>query len=200
MPEHERHEPDPYWTEDLPLGEGQFYRHSYPLRLALHQSSERYYHRQELFPLQEANGTRQYFHAKPYILLPDVTIQVRLFEQPREGVIGDTEAVLHEGARREYVGNAQAWFYSGRDKALVLWECILEQRHRLTNPVEDENLQTIWNGFEQTILSRSKGVKRLYTTSEDIYARPAWKRFLEQHGYQQTAPSVFEKGIAAVYR
>ena len=195
MPEHEPPETDPYWTADLPLGEATFYQRRYPLRLALHQSEERHFHHQELFPLKDPRGSRLYFHAKPYILLPDVTVRVRLFEQPREGVIGGAEAVSIDGAHREFVGNAQAWFYPGRDKALMLWECFLEERHRLTNPIEDENFEILWNAFEQAVIYRSKGIKRLYTTWEDLYARPVWKRFLEQHGYEKTGTALFAKPI-----
>lgn len=156
MPERDIPEREPFWNGDSLLGEGQLYDHLYPLRLSFQQSTERYYHRQELFPLQDTSGTRQYFHAKPYILLPNVTIRVRLYDQPREGVIGETEGVVRNGVRRDEVGNAQAWFNLGRDKALMLWECFLADGHRITNPVDDENLHLVWNGFEQATLARSK--------------------------------------------
>jgi hypothetical protein len=39
--------------------------------LRLHQSEERAYHAESLFPIAIKRGdTRTYFHAKPYILIP----------------------------------------------------------------------------------------------------------------------------------
>lgn len=185
---------DDYWTEDFPLGEGRFYRQPHAVRLAFHQSEERYSNRREFFPLDAPQGSRMYFHAKPYLSLPDIRINVRLYDQPREGAIGETEAIFVEGVRKEFVGNAQGWYYP-KEKALMLWECYLEDRHRITNPLDDENLDVIWRGFERTLLERTVGAEKLYTTWEDIYARPVWQRFLEHQGYQQVDKALFEKGV-----
>lgn len=80
--------------------------------------------------------------------------------------------------RHEVVGNAQAWLYP-QERALVLWECFLEERHRQANPLDDENQQTIWRAFEQLVVERSPGVEKLYTTWENVFERPVWLRFLE---------------------
>ena len=78
----------------------------------------------------------------------------------------------------------------------MLWECFLEDRHRITNPLDDENLATAWRGFEKALLERSAGVTTLYTTWENIYKRPIWERFLRQQGYVQTGPVLFTKEVA----
>jgi hypothetical protein len=64
--------PDPYWTADLPVGEGTFDQQAHLIRLQLHQSEEPYYHREEVFPLKATSGTRLSFHAKPSLALPDI--------------------------------------------------------------------------------------------------------------------------------
>jgi hypothetical protein len=190
MTERER-DRDPYWTADLAVGEGTFYQQSHLIRLQLHQSEEHYYHREELFPLKSPSGTRLYFHAKPYLALPDVRIGVTW-----EGGVGRTDAVTIEGSRKEVIGQAQGWYYP-REKALMLWECIIDERHRLANAVEDENLDLVWRGFERELVHRSPGVKKLFTTWEDLYPRELWRRFLAQHGYTQTGKALFAKGIVS---
>jgi hypothetical protein len=63
--------PDSYWTHTLILGEGDVQGHKSLIRLRLHQSEERAYHAESLFPIAIKRGdTRTYFHAKPYILIP----------------------------------------------------------------------------------------------------------------------------------
>lgn len=77
------------WTDDFALGEGTFFHARYTIRLSVHQTEETYYDYQELFPRSDAKGTRRYFHARPYLLLPDLTVRVNLDVRPREGVVGE---------------------------------------------------------------------------------------------------------------
>lgn len=200
MSEHEHHEPEPYWQTDLAIGEGHFYRDTYTLRLKLHQSSERISWREELFPLsaaQKRDRRRSYFHGKPYILLPDYTVTVATYPEPRpSGAIGEVVGSDWEGMQHEDVGNAQAWYYP-IDRTLILWECFLEERFRQADPREDGTLKGVWTGFERTTLERCRGAQRIYTTWEDIYARDAWAQFLEQQGYRPVAPAAFIKEVAS---
>ncbi len=70
-PEQER---DPYWQEDVAIGEAALFRgETYAVRMRLHTTTERYAGRRELVPLSHPVGERVYVHAKPYILVPDVT-------------------------------------------------------------------------------------------------------------------------------
>lgn len=124
---------DPYWTADEIIGELRHGREEYLLRLRLHESAERY-HRDphELFPLAERRGERVYYHAKPYVTPPDVELTVR----------------------QQDVGQAQAWYYP-RERALVLWECFLEDRYRSgDDPQGDPGHVALWDGFERTLLAR----------------------------------------------
>jgi hypothetical protein len=130
-----------------------------------------------------------------YILLPEFSVQIRLHDRPRGDVVGETEGTDWEGMRHEVLGNAQAWYYP-KDQALVLWECFLEDRHRQADPTGDANLQTVWRGFERVLLARSPDATKLYTTWEDIYERPVWRRFLEQQGYRQVDKAAFLREVA----
>lgn len=75
---------DPYWHDDLLLTEAASIRGTpRTVRLQLHHSTERYHQQSELFPLMTIRGERDYFHGKPYLLVPDVTVTVGLY--PRSG-------------------------------------------------------------------------------------------------------------------
>jgi hypothetical protein len=186
-----------YWTADVAIGEGRFYDDHFTIRLALHEETERYHGRSEIFPLTSKTGSRVYFHAQPYILIPDIRLAVGLYSHPRGEAIGEVESSSWEGMRHEVVGNAQAWYYPA-EKALLMWEAFLEERHRRADPLDDENLQTLWTGLERVLLDRCAGVERFYTTWEDIYERSLWKQFVEDCGYRQIAPALFQKDAAGV--
>jgi hypothetical protein len=123
--------PDSYWTHTLVIGEGDVQGQKSLIRLHLHQSEEPYYHHEELFPIAShrrgerppRGAKRVYVHAKPYILLPRITLTIGLTKPKADSgeisrVIGSDVTKLQE---RE-IGNAQAWYYP-EEKALVLWEC-----------------------------------------------------------------------------
>ncbi len=61
------------------------------IRLKLHRSQERYYHKEELFPLSSRTGERIYFHAKPYILIP---------EQNNNAITRDSGSTRSKSCRR----------------------------------------------------------------------------------------------------
>jgi len=188
---------DDYWTDDLQLGDGVLYNQPHTLRLALHQATERYFGRKERFPLASPNGTRLYFHARPYILISDIRLTVALHPEPRGSDVGTVAASHWEGMRHKIVGNAQGWYYPA-EKSLMLWECFLEDRHRIANPLEDANQAVLWNGFEEVLLTRSPGVEHLYTTWEDSYNRPMWQKFLEAQGYRKVDKALFEKIVCVL--
>jgi site-specific recombinase XerD len=54
--------------------------------------------------------------------------------------------------------HAKGWFYP-KEKTLMVWECFLENRHRITNRLDEENRETIWRGFERILLERSVGAE-----------------------------------------
>lgn len=165
------------------------------IRLKLHQSEERFTRHEELFPLTQHTGTRSYFHAKPYILVPDIRLTVGLFPQPRpDGAIGEVVSSRTEGSRQVEIGQAQAWYYP-TDRVLMLWECYPFDAYRHHDPVQDTVLASLWSGFERTLLSRLPDAQWLVTTWEDEYERSAWQFFLSRQGYQPFTPATFAKQI-----
>jgi hypothetical protein len=99
---------DPYWTHNLILGEGDVEGHKSLIRLHLHRSEETYeYSIENLFPISARRGTRTYFHAKPYILIPQMNLTIGLTRPKVDSdeigrVIGSDVTKLQE---RE-IGNA----------------------------------------------------------------------------------------------
>jgi hypothetical protein len=65
---------DSYWTHNITLGEGDVQGNRSLIRLHLHKSEETFHHPKSLFPIPTQRGKRTYFHAKPYILIPKITV------------------------------------------------------------------------------------------------------------------------------
>jgi hypothetical protein len=189
-------DPDPFWTHNLILGEGDIDGHKSLIRLHMHRSEERYEHTiDELFPFSTRRGNRSYFLAKPYILIPRMTLTFGLTRPKADSdeigrVIGSDVTKLQE---RE-IGNAQAWYYPA-EKALVLWECFLEQPYRQEDPRKDALLITVWQEFEKTLLKELPDTARVYTTYEPIYDRKVYKAFLTKQGYRPIEKAVFVKEV-----
>jgi hypothetical protein len=188
---------DSYWTHNLVIGEGEIERHKSLIRLHRHRSEERAYHGESLFPIDIKRGdTKTCFHAKPYILIPRMTLTIGLTKPKADSdeigrVIGSDVKHLQE----QEVGNAQAWYYP-TDKALVLWECYLYEPYRKEDPRKDPLLATIWQGFEETLLKELPDTTRIYTTYEPIYDRPVYQTFLAMQGYRPMKKVAFRKEVA----
>ena len=187
-------EPDPYWQDDVAVGEGRFSRgETYSIRLRLHTATERFHRHQELIPLAQSSGERVYVHAKPYILVPDITLTVGLYDHPSDtGAIGEVSRSDWTGMHHEEVGQMQAWFYPA-DALVLLWECFSEDRYRGNDPTTDPTLATLWTGFAAWLLARFPTARRLVTTWEPLYDRPRWQAFLTSQGYEPVTPATFRK-------
>ena len=189
-------EQDPYWTDDIFVGEVRLPRETALVRLRLHESEEVYHGRNiaELVPLSQSTGSRSYVHAKPYVREPEITLTLGLSPTPRDaGAVGEVVDAVWEGMRHVEIGQAQAWYYPA-DRLLVLWECYLFDHWRLADPVQDPALAAVWQGFEEHLLTRFPSTQRHATPSwEDIYERLAWHTFLSRRGYAPTMPGVFVK-------
>lgn len=189
-------EQDPYWSDDVLLGDVPVLDGSALVRLRLHHSEEIYHGRNiaELIPLRHPTGNRIYIHAKPYVLEPEITLTIGLFPTPRAtGAVGEVVDADWEGIRHVEIGQAQAWYYPP-DRQLVLWECYLFDRWRVADPVHDPALAALWLGFEKQLLTRFPAAERVATPSwEDIYDRPAWQAFLASQGYTPAVPGAFVK-------
>jgi hypothetical protein len=187
---------DSYWTHNLVIGEGEIEKHKSLIRLHLHQSEETYeYSIENLFRISSRRGSRIYFHAKPYILIPQMTLTIGLTKPKADSneigrVIGSDVTKLQE---RE-IGNAQTWYYP-TDKALVLWECYQVEPYRKEDPRNDALLATIWEGFEKALLKELPDTTKIYTTYEPIYDRSMYKTFLAKQGYHPVEKVAFVKEV-----
>jgi hypothetical protein len=186
-------QPDPYWQDDVALGEGRFYRETFGIRARVHTAREEFRRHHEIIPLSATTGERTYVHAKPYILVPDVTLTVSLYPRPQaQGAIGEVADSDWTGMRHEEIGQAQAWFYP-TDRIIMLWECFLEERFRQEDPREDPATIAVWRGFERLLVERFPDGRQLVTPWEDIYERPVWQAFVESQGYEPFTPATFTK-------
>ncbi len=193
MPESEPKE-QPYYQEQVELGRVLLGERHMPLYLQLHQSREPF-SQHGLVPMTRTADPITYFHAKPYLIEPDIRLTVALHPLPSPaGDIGRVTGSDTARVRRREVGQAQAWCYPG-DRTIVLWECFLGDRYREQEPFADVALQVLWLGFEEVLIDRSPGAERIITTWEDIYPRPVWQRFLESRGYRQVDKAAFEKAV-----
>jgi hypothetical protein len=187
---------DSYWRHNVILGEGVVEKHKSLIRLHLHRSEERAYHGESLFPIAVKRGdTKIYFHAKPYILIPRMTLTIGLTRPKADSgeigkVIGSDVTKLQE---RE-IGNAQAWYYPA-DKALVLWECYLFEPYAQKDLLKDPLFTTIWKSFETTLLKELPDTARIYTTYEPIYDRPVFTKFLISMQYRKVDKAAFVKEV-----
>jgi hypothetical protein len=186
---------DHYWQDDVTIGEGLIGRSPHTIRMRVHSAREHFRHHHELLSLSVAAGERIYVHAKPYILVPDITLSVGLYERPTTtGAIGEVTGSDWTGMRHEEIGQMQAWYYPNpNDRLVMLWECYAEERYRALDPRDDATLAVLWSGFERWLIHRFPEAERLATTWEDLYPRSAWHAFLADQGYQQVAPAAFAK-------
>jgi hypothetical protein len=200
-PEHRPPFPqDDFWTHDHQIGEAVFYRQPHTIRLKLHQAAERFDQvgDPEIIPLKHRRGERLYFLAKPYILVPDITVRINLYPHPTasdQGAIGEVADSSWEGMKHEEIGSSQAWYYP-EDQTLVLWEVDLHRHHRQPNPVGDPVLTAVWQGFERVLVEHCPGAKVLATPFDDPnYEREEYQAFLRSQGYEPIAQAAFGKEV-----
>jgi hypothetical protein len=185
---------DPYWGRDTEIGSAIIDGEPYGLRLKLHESREPYTESHEIVPVAR-RGERTYYHARPYILLPDIRLTATLTGGTPEGPIGRVRDSGYTGVRPTEIGDCQGWYYP-RDGILILWECTLGDRYRQEDPTHDPLLRALWEGFERLLIELSPGVGRVVTPNwEPLYEQPAWQQFLSGQGYEPVAERAFGKGV-----
>lgn len=109
MPETEPKE-QPYYQERLALDRTLLGERQVPLYLQLHQSREPF-SQHGLVPMTRTCDPIAYFHAKPYLIEPDITLAVALDARPRPaGRVGEVTGVENRGVRRREIGQAQGWY------------------------------------------------------------------------------------------
>ena len=210
-PERERppeRDPEPYWQEEVSLGEVEFQEDHYPLWMRLHRSRETYREHRELVPLRESSGERLYIHARPYILVPDFRLTVRLKEPaslpngnghrpPEARRIGQVLSSERAGWRSHDLGNAQGWCYPN-DRLIMLWECYLEDWCRRPDPTDDPLLSQVWDLFEEQLVAGLSDAERIVTPSwEDLYPREDWQAFLQGRWYEPESEAVYSKDLVS---
>ncbi len=185
---------DPYWTDDAEIGIARLEGEPYGIRLKLHESRERYIESREIVEVAR-RGERVYYQARPYVLLPEITLTVGLTHPEVSGRIGEVLSGEYTGVRPLEIGNAQAWYYV-EDRTLVLWECLLEDRYRQEEPSGDEALRVLWEGFERFLLGHALEARRIVTPNwEPLYEQRAWQGFLGERGYGPVTREAFGKEV-----
>src|ERR1044071_7219385 len=166
---------DEFWTERIELFTAQF--PTYPtspqqVRGRVHTGQERYRGpRDEIIPIREQQGTRDYVLMHPYVREPKRTFTIGLSNTPKEyadqeSPIGEVIGSHHEGFQEVQIGNAQAWYYR-TDKTIVLWECYFEDTFR-THPLPtDTNMHDLWQSFEHYLLTKFPHAENLATPFND---------------------------------
>lgn len=195
MREHEQ-DTTSYWQTEVEIGEAPFQGRPTRLHLRVHSGDEQYHHTADLVTLSQPRGMRAYFHARPYILIPHITLTAEFFTAPaRDGAIGEVVATEFEGMRPQDIGDAQAWYYPS-DRTLILWECYLYEWGRLPNSRDDVMQATLWRGFEQFLLMCLPEAERIVTPAwEPIYEVVDWRDFLRSQAYAPLSDRAFVKSV-----
>ncbi len=150
-PAHDEGDPEPYWQADIGVGEIELAGGRYPLRMAVHRSREQYRDHRELVPLRHSSGEQLYLHARPYILIPDLRMNVEVATSPiptngngeeadGDRLLGEVVAAERLGRRPRRIGNAQGWCYP-EEGLIMFWECLLDDWCRQEDPTRDALLR-----------------------------------------------------------
>ncbi|HVB21657.1 MAG TPA: hypothetical protein VNG51_06905 [Ktedonobacteraceae bacterium] len=87
------------------------------------------------------------------------------------------------------IGEAQVWLYH-EDNILLFWRCNLLAPYKVANPVEDQNLHTLWHAFEHYLLEQFPRTVQFLTPSWNRpYDERLWNQFIHMHGYTQPSPA-----------
>jgi hypothetical protein len=184
MNELEYDKEEPYWQHDLSIGEGVVDGEVTTIRLLVHSSTTTHHGGRDIIPLSQKQGSCVYVQASPYILVPEIAVEVALYANPVSlGEAGQVSESHWQGMRERPIGEAQAWCYPD-DRLIVLWECYLFQNFSLPEPVKDQTLATAWAGFEAVLLTQPFAVEQIVTPSwENLYDLLQWQSFLKERGY-----------------
>lgn len=129
-------------------------------------------------PLTVMQGGRTAILAHFYI--PDIP----------DAILTISDAALARGrSRQARIGDGQAWFYH-EDHILLVWRCNLLERYRPRDPVDDENLHALWDGFEAFLRRCFPHAGRIVVPAWNLpYDQARWKAFLYRHGFIRASPA-----------
>ena len=197
---------DDYWTHDTPLFVGTFpYYRNNPRMVQgkIHTAEESYFGAaSEIIPLKNKKGTCIYVNMHPYVLEPEVYMNIGLYQKPKQyadqdEAIGEVLSTQVKGMRQHQIGNAQAWYYPA-DKTIVLWECFFDSQVRnITSLTEDMHMPKLWKAFGQWLSKQFPEANRIATPFNDPIAKTIeeYQAFLRSLGYTPIAQAAFGKEI-----
>jgi hypothetical protein len=198
---------DEFWTQHHPLFKAllpAYFTEPQQVWGRFHTKEEEYRGiSDEIIPIREKRGKRTYVMMQPYVVEPQLTLTVGLYEKSKryhdqDSHIGEVIGSSHEGFRQVRIGDAQAWYYPA-DKTIVLWECFFEDRFRKGPLPEDTNMQNLWKGFEHWLIKQFPQAETLATPFNDPIAESIeeYQSFLKCLGYAPIAKAAFGQVIAS---
>lgn len=197
---------DDYWTHDIPLFVGKFRYYRNKPRMVqgrVHVADEQYVDvNQEIVPIARPDkGSRTYINMQPYVLEPQVFMNVGLYPEPKQyadqpEAIGETVSTYVKGMQQRQLGNAQAWYYPA-DQTICVWECFFDAGIRQHPLTEDRQMKQLWIGFEQWLMKQFPEATRIVTPFHDPIARSSeeYQTFLRALGYESVAQAAFGKSL-----
>jgi len=193
---------DPYYTLDTSLFDGQFrYFGGSPVQVRgkVHLSEEQYHLRsaeREIEPITTLRGRRTYVHMKPFVLIPDITLTIGLYQEPGPGgAIGEVLGARERKMREVEIGQAQAWYYQ-QDQVLIVWECFLHDFVRDAPLLDDANMRTLWEGFTTFLHRQFPALRQIATLAHDpLFSNEEYHAFLTRLGYAPVARAAWGKSI-----
>lgn len=194
--EHEREAHDPVQHFDEMMGDGVFFHEPFTIRMKGYVKREDgIRERREIVKLRSAAQPRDYVFIEPYILVPDIHLDIDLFPIPSPtGAMGNVTSADWTGMKQEGIGDGQAWYYH-HDKTIILWELTLFPRYQEEQPLTPTgNLSRMWQGFERFLANRYPNARRIATLGHDPdFATAAYQGFLHSLGYGKRTPETFTK-------
>jgi hypothetical protein len=200
----------PYWTHDTSLFTGSFYffgrGEPVLVRGKLHLAESPYSKTDldlDIIPISQKRGVSTYIHLKAYVLVPDITLTIGLYPEPKQyadqmPAIGEVIASHEAPKMREHeIGNGQAWYYPA-DRLIELWECDFFPPYREAPIHEDRNMAGLWTGFEKFLSSQFPQAEQIATTYADFqHDTGKYQQFLIAMGYQPhpTVKAAWSKAI-----
>jgi hypothetical protein len=183
-PDKERRPPDSYWTHDRALGVATLFGQRAPIRLKAHLSIEHYQEPTAINHVRLPRGERTFIFAHPYIRLPEHPPSSQYVPaDPELDALFGLAAPDNPRSVEHSLGIATALYYPAR-RTLLLWEVELTPAFRPQDPGADSTYQTLWQGFERTLLELFPDTLLLATPDWDPhYAEHRWQRFLVTMGY-----------------
>jgi hypothetical protein len=151
----------PFWHLDEELGELELKERPsgpdlYTVRLKAHTATAPYHAKRELYPLTH-DGTEHEVSGKAYILVPDITLSVGLYNDPQpSGAIGHVTESNWQGMRHHDIASVRGLYYE-EDQALGIWE--VDPWGRLDEFAHGR----LWQLFESFLINRFPAATRIFT-------------------------------------